>query len=102
MTNISNKELYQTNQGQKIKFTAITKMVSPSQDLIVQLNDAMNYPMSENISAKYYQLYELTALKKNTTNNMSFFHLNISSLCFHIEELTTLLSKHDYHLTLLK
>ena len=43
-TNISNKELYQTNQGQKIKFTAITKMVSPSQDLIVQLNDAVNYP----------------------------------------------------------
>ena len=28
-TTISNKKLYQKNLGQKIKFTAITKMVSP-------------------------------------------------------------------------
>ena len=94
-TTISNKELYQMNQGQKIKFTVITKMVSPSQDLIDQLNDAMDDPMSENISTKYYELYQLTTLMKNTTNNMSFFQLNISSLCFHIEELTTLISEHD-------
>ena len=26
---------------------------------------------------------------------MSFFHLNLSLLCFHIEELTTLISEHD-------
>ena len=32
---------------------------------------------------------------KNVTNNMSFFLLNISSLYFHIEELTTLVSEHD-------
>ena len=50
---ISNKELYQTNQGEQIKFTSITKMVSPSQDLIDQLKDAMDDPMSENISTKY-------------------------------------------------
>ena len=30
-------------------------MVSPSQDLIGQLNDAMDDPMSENISTKYYR-----------------------------------------------
>ena len=29
-TTVTNKELYQTNQGQKIKYTAVTKMVSPS------------------------------------------------------------------------
>ena len=61
-------------------------MVSPSQDLIDQLNDAMDDPVFENV---------LTPLMKNTTKNMSFFHLNISSLCFHIEELTTLISEHD-------
>ena len=70
-------------------------MVSPSEDLIDQLNDAMDDPMSENISSKYYEPYELTPLMKNTTNNLSFFHLNISYLCFHIEELTTLISEHD-------
>ena len=31
---------------------------------------------------------------KSTTNNLSFIHLNISSLCFYIEELTTLISEH--------
>ena len=70
-------------------------MISPSQDLIDQLNDSMDDPMSENISSKYYEPYEVTLLMKNTTNNMSFFHLNISSLCFHIEELTTFMSEHD-------
>ena len=35
------------NQGCKIKFTAIIKKLSPSQDLIDQLNDTMNDPMSE-------------------------------------------------------
>ena len=94
-TAISNKEVYQTNQEQKIKSTAIIKMVSPSQDLIDQFNNAMDDPMSENNSSKYYESYELTSLMKNTMNNMSFLHLNISSLCFHIEEFTTLISEHD-------
>ena len=58
-TTISNKELYQTNQRQKIKFTDITKMVSPSQGLTDQLNHAMNDPMSENILTKYCEPYEL-------------------------------------------
>ena len=59
-------------------------MISPSQDFIDQLNDAMDDPMSENISTEYYESYEPTSLMKNATSNMSFLHLNISSLCFHI------------------
>ena len=31
----------------------------------------------------------------NSKNCLSFFHLNISSLSFHIEELTTLISEHN-------
>ena len=35
-------------------------MVSPSQDLIGKLNDAMHDPMSENISTKYYESTEVS------------------------------------------
>ena len=69
-------------------------MVSLSKDLIEQVNDAMDDPMSENISTKYYEPYEVRPLMKNTSNHMSFFLLNISSFCFHIEELTTPISEH--------
>ena len=31
---------------------------------------------------------------ESTTNNLPFIHLNISSLYFHIGELTTLISEH--------
>ena len=92
---ISNKELYQMNPGQKIKLTAITKMVSPIQDFIDQLNNAMDDPVPENISTKYYEPYEFTPLMKNTTNHMSFFYLNICSFCFRIEKITALTSEHD-------
>ena len=67
-TTISNEKLYQTNQGCKIKLTAVTKKAS--------------------------EPYELTPLMESTTNNLSFLHLNISSLCYHTEELTTLISEH--------
>ena len=53
----------------------------------------MDDPISEKILTKYYEPYELTPLMESTTNNLSFLHLNISSLCFHIEELTTLISE---------
>ena len=49
-TTISNNKLYQTNEGCKIKFTAITKKDFLKQDLINQLNDAMDDPMDENVS----------------------------------------------------
>ena len=50
----------------------------------------MDDPLLEKISTKYYEPYELTPLMESATNNLSFFHLNKSSLCFHIEELTTI------------
>ena len=45
---------------------------------------------------KYYEPYELAPVMKNTTHIVSFFHLNISSLYFHKEELTTLISEHNF------
>ena len=78
------KSFIKKNQGRKIKFKAVTKKASPNQDLIDQLNDAMDHPMSGKLSTKYYEPYELTLLMGSTTSNLSFLHLNISSLCFHI------------------
>ena len=93
-TTISNKVLYQTIQGCKIKFTAVAKEAFPNQDLIDQLNDAMVDPLLEKVLTKYYKPFELTPLMESTTNNLPFIHLNISSLSFHIGELTTLISEH--------
>ena len=91
---VSNEELYQANQRCKIKFTAVTKKSSPNQDLIDQLNEVLDDLMSGNFSTKYYDSYELKPLMESTTNNLSFIQLNISSLCFYIEELATLISEH--------
>ena len=94
---ISNEELFKTNQGSKIKFTVLTKNhTSPSQDLIHQLNEAVDDPSSATVSSKYYEPCELSSLMKNSMNCLSYlFHLNISSLPFHIEELSTLISEHN-------
>ena len=37
----------------------------------------------------------MTVLFKNTNKHFSIFHLNISSLPFHFEELSTLVSEHN-------
>ena len=71
---ISNEELFKTNQRSKIKFTVLTKHPTPpSQDLIDQLNEAMDDPSSETVSSKYYEPCELSPLLNNTKN--CFFHL---------------------------
>ena len=55
----------------------------------------MDDPKSEMLSSKYYEPNEMTALFKNTNKHFSFFYLNISSLPFHFEELSTLISEHN-------
>ena len=72
---ISNEELFKGNQGSKIKFTVFTKKhTSPSQDLIDQLNEAMDNPSSSTVSSKYYELFELLSLMNNSKNCLSLFH----------------------------
>ena len=93
---VSNEELFKTNQESKIKFIVLTKHhTPPSQDLIDQLNEAMDEPSSETVSSKYYEPCELSSLSNNSNNCLSFFHLNISLLSFHIEELATVISEHN-------
>ena len=74
----SNEELFKTNQGSKIKFSVLTKHhTPPSQDLIVQVNEAIDDPSSEAVSSKYYKSCELSSLLNNSKNCLSFFYLNI-------------------------
>ena len=61
-----------------------------NQDIIEELNNAMDNPEAEILSSKCFEPHELTPLLKNK-ESLSFFHLNISSLPFHFEEFSTLL-----------
>ena len=57
---ISNDELFKTNQGSKLEFTVLKKNhTSSSQDLIDQINEAMDNPSPETVSSKYYEPCEL-------------------------------------------
>ena len=55
----------------------------------------MDDPSSATVSSKYYELCELSSLMHNSKYCLSLFHLNISSLSFHIEELSTIISEHN-------
>ena len=55
----------------------------------------MDDPPSGTVSRKYYESCELSSLMNTSKKYLSFFHLNISSLPFHIEELSTLISEHN-------
>ena len=50
----------------------------------------MDDPDSKMMTAKYYELDEISDLLSSTSPNRSFFHLNISSLTFHFDELLVL------------
>ena len=93
-SNISNEELFETNQGKNIKFKVFTQKNSEQNiDLIDTLNKAMDDPDSEIMAAKYYEPDEISVLLSGTSPNRSFFHLNISSLTFHFDELLVLMAQ---------
>ena len=93
---ILNRELSQRNKGKKMKFKVLTKKsILSNQDLIDNLNNAMDDPESKMLSSKYYEPNEMKALFKNTNKHFSFFHLNISPLPFHFQELSTLITEYN-------
>ena len=56
-SNISNEELFETNQGKNIKFKVFTQKNSEQNiDLIDTLNKAMDDPDSKMMTAKYFEL----------------------------------------------
>ena len=74
-SNISNEELSGTNQGKNIKFKVFTQKKSEQKtDLIDTLNKVMDDPDSKMMTAKYYELDEISDLLSSTSPNRSFFH----------------------------
>ena len=70
---ISDNELFQTSKGKKIKFKILTKKnILTYHDLVKKLNNAMDDPVSEMASTKYYETNEMTVLFKNTNIFLSF------------------------------
>ena len=62
-SNISNEELFETNQGKNIKFKVFTQLNSEQNiDLIDTLNKAMDDPDSKMMTAKYCELDEISDL----------------------------------------
>ena len=51
----------------------------------------MDEPDSKMMTPKYYELDKISVLLSSTSLNRSFFHLNISSLTFHFDELLVLM-----------
>ena len=79
---------------EKSKFKDFTKKNSKQNiDLIDKLNKAMDDYDSEMMTAKYYEPDEIPFLLSGRSPNRSFFHLNISSLIFHYEELILLMAE---------
>ena len=75
-----------------MKFKTLTRKQNfQNQGIIEKLNNPMDDPDAEILSSKYFEPEEFTPLLKNK-ESISFFQLNISSLPFHFEELSTLLS----------
>ena len=78
------------------------KNILTNHDLIDKLNNAMDDPESEMLSSKYYKPNEMTTLFNNTNKHFYFFYLNISSLPFHFEELSTLIIQHNLNFDFLE
>ena len=89
-------------QGKKErKFKAIAIRL-PDNLIINKINDVMDNPENETVTGKYYQVEELPPLMSGLDNSLSFFHLNISSLPFHSEELYTLLTWNNLNIDILR
>ena len=81
-------------QGKKIQFKALATIPSDqTTELIGKIDDVMDNPENETVTGKYYNVKELPPLKSD--NSLSFFHLKISSLPYHFEELYTLLTSNN-------
>ena len=83
--NLADHELFQTLQGKKIKFTAVTPFsIKPYKNLINDLNNTID-DTDQVASFHYYDINEL--------NNVT---PNISPLPFHFDKLYALLSELDH------
>ena len=97
---LTDHELFQTLQGKKIKFTAVTQSsIKPYKNLINDLNSSIDNT-DQIASFHYYNINELNNVTRKYKSKkheiMFFFHMNISSLPFHFDELYAFLSELNY------
>ena len=87
-------EFKQTVIGRQVKFTHIAKpAISNTENFIKAIN-------SENNITKYFTIKDLNSTFNGISSLFSLFHLNITSLSFHFDELESLISKskNNFHI----
>ena len=86
-SSISNEECLNWNEVKKKFKTFAIRQTDQTSELINKINDVIDNPENETVTVRYYQMEELPALMSDLDNSLSFFHLNMSSLPFHFEDL---------------
>ena len=88
--------MFQTLQGKKVKFTAVTQSsIKPNKNFINDLDSTIDNTYQIE-SFHYYDINELNSVTckyKSEQHEISFLYVNILSLPFHFDELYALLSE---------
>ena len=88
--------MFQTLQGKKLKFTAVTQSsIKPNKNFINDLDSTIDNTYQIE-SFHYYDINELNSVTckyKSEQHEISFLYVNILSLPFHFDELYALLSE---------
>ena len=91
-SNLNDKEFITTTLGKQIKFTSISKKRNSDKTIFTNLiNTESDNTVEENIS-KYFEPSDISIPESNIKTTLNTFHLNISSLPAHVNELQNLLS----------
>ena len=86
-----------TIKGKKVEFTHVTKKkLTAEASFFQQINSNLDANQG-----KYYLPSDFKQIKVDVKNNLSFFHLNISSLSYHFPELHTLLAASEIELDII-
>ena len=98
---LSHQQLFETNQGKKIKFKVITKPLPSKNSLIDELNSAIDGTNNDLAASNYFEPKEISFVINEQTSSLSFLLLNISSLPHHFEDFSTILTENKLDFELL-
>ena len=91
-SNLNDKEFITTTLGKQIKFTSTSKKRNSDKTIFTNLiNTESDNTVEENIS-KYFEPSDISIPESNIKTTLNTFHLNISSLPAHVNELQNPLS----------
>ena len=80
-------------KARKITFRAITNPAPREHSLIDELTSTIDSTDNDFASSKYSEPNEILPLINEQISSLSFFHLNISSLPYHFEKFSTILTE---------